>query len=742
MPLTSSYPGCAQFDQFQLDLKSGVLQRSGVRVPVQTQPLQVLRLLLQAEGKVVTREELRKVLWPEDTFVDFELGVNTAVKKLRQALADPADRPKFIETLPRIGYRFLVPVEWMTENGQKVPERAGNSATCSEIGVVSAAEHQGRAAPGVERERGPRASKWVWLPVGVAAFLLMYSGVLFLRRRGGAEQSLAAVEMVPLVSMPGRQGPPAVSPDGSQVAFPYRGEHSGIYIALVGGGKPLQLTDNAADSDAAWSPDGQRIAFARYSKSENKKSLYVVPALGGLERRLYTAASAPWAHCGKMDWSPDGKSVIFTEALEYGAKARLALISLSDLSTRPLTAPRNQEFDCDPTFSPDGTTVAFVRGTMGAFLGDLFVLKLAGGDPARLTSGNSGGDAAWTQDGKEIVFSSPIKGVRSLWRISASGGQPQRVVGAGENARNPSISRRGNQLAYWVWKQWDTIWRLNLKDERHPAGSPTRVLSANGISWRPSFSPDGKKIVFESERMGYSDIWVCDSDGSNCTQLTTMQGVSGTGRWSPDGRYIVFESLVKDFYEVYVVEAAGGIPRLVSTFTEGNNGAPNWSRDSQSIYFYSSHESGPYQLWKVPFNGGPPVRVTTKGGVYAVESADQRFLYYTKFEQSGIWKMPLGGGVETRVLDQPSDLENRPSKVHWCFWTLAPGGIYFLNPNVPPNGRIEFFDFATRQSTPILTLDKPTSLLGGLALSPDGKSLLFGQNELNESYVMLVKNFR
>src|SRR6516165_6059700 len=130
MSLSNYSPTCARFHQFQVDLSSGVLQRSGVRVPVQAQPLQVLRLLLQADGKVVTREELRKVLWPEDTFVDFELGVNTAVKKLRQALADPADRPKFIETLPRIGYRFLVSVEWVTENGQKgVPERVGNSAT-------------------------------------------------------------------------------------------------------------------------------------------------------------------------------------------------------------------------------------------------------------------------------------------------------------------------------------------------------------------------------------------------------------------------------------------------------------------------------------------------------------------------------------------------------------------------------------------------------------------------------------
>src|SRR5215470_8218769 len=142
MPLTSSYPGCAQFDQFRLDLKSGVLQRSGVRVPVQTQPLQVLRLLLQAEGKVVTRAELRNVLWPEDTFVDFELGVNTAVKKLRQALADPADRPKFIETLPRIGYRFLVPVEWVAGDGQKgTLAKSANSVTAGGAAVASTPVH-------------------------------------------------------------------------------------------------------------------------------------------------------------------------------------------------------------------------------------------------------------------------------------------------------------------------------------------------------------------------------------------------------------------------------------------------------------------------------------------------------------------------------------------------------------------------------------------------------------------------
>ena len=86
-----------------------------MRVPIQEQPLQVLRLLLEAEGNVVTREHLRTALWPANTFVDFEHGVNTAVKKLRQALEDSAENPQFVETLPRLGYRFMVPVEWVAD---------------------------------------------------------------------------------------------------------------------------------------------------------------------------------------------------------------------------------------------------------------------------------------------------------------------------------------------------------------------------------------------------------------------------------------------------------------------------------------------------------------------------------------------------------------------------------------------------------------------------------------------------
>jgi Tol biopolymer transport system component len=172
----------------------------------------------------------------------------------------------------------------------------------------------------------------------------------------------------------------------------------------------------------------------------------------------------------------------------------------------------------------------------------------------------------------------------------------------------------------------------------------------------------------------------------------------------------------------------------VPTFSGADNGAPNWSRDGQWIYFYSDHEGRPFQLWKVPFKGGPPVRVTKNGGVYAVESDDGRFLYYSKFTESGVWKMPVAGGEEVRVLDQPEGEQ-------WFNWALSPSGIYFLTGD-PPNGKIKFFDFATGKTTSIFALEKRVPFFAGLALSPDGKSLLFGQFESSDSYIILVKNFR
>lgn len=577
---------------------------------------------------------------------------------------------------------------------------------------------------------------WV---VGAVAVVL-FSLAMWRLFREPAESPRPVLEVVPLVALQGKQDMPAFSPDGNQVAFAaFNGPQvSGIYTALVGGEKPLRLTDNLNDCCPTWSPDGRYIAFVR--SSADTRSFFLIPALGGSAHRLHTSPSNTIPGCGRLAWSPDGKVLAFAEYNEKRLHSRITFLSLTDATTRHLTSPRDQEYDCEPAFAPDGSHVAFVRGSLGGNLGDLFVQSLSGGDPKRLTFGNSGGTPAWTPDGREIVFSSAVGGLRSLWLISASGGTPRPVIGPGEMAYNPSMSHMGNQLVYQHIVRRDTISRIALKDERHLLGPPTPIFSARGINWRPNFSSDGRRVVFESDRLGYSDIWYCESDGSSCVQLTSLHGQSGAARWSPDGHYIVFESLSQHYYDIYVAEVPGGQPRLVPTFTGANNGAPSWSRDGKWIYFYSTHEGGPMQLWKVPFQGGSPVRVTKNGGVFGIESDDGHFLYFSKFGYPGVWKMPLHGGEETRVLDQPSG---------WCNWALSPNGIYYLNmdsttrkPGKGVEGKIEFFDFATRETIPIFTLEKPAAFFAGLAISPDRRSLLFGQTDFDDSYIMLVNNFR
>ncbi|PYX32202.1 MAG: hypothetical protein DMG77_03995 [Acidobacteria bacterium] len=567
------------------------------------------------------------------------------------------------------------------------------------------------------------------MSVGTTLLALLSGIGIWRLARNRAETPLPPIEVVPLVGLPGFEGSPAFSPDGNQVAFDLHGkENSGIYTTVVGGEKSLRLTSNSGDCCPRWSPDGRQLAFSR--PTDEGVAIYVMPAFGGTEHRLYSGPVSIFPR--SLDWSPDGKVLAFSESQTDKTHTWIALLSL-DSTTRRLTSPSGQELDFGPAFSPDGSTVAFVRAIATGVVEDLYVVPATGGAPKRLSFDKCFIDGiTWTPDGRDIVFSSLRGGSETLWRISASGGTPRPVPGVGVDAVLPSISPKGNQLVYLQGSPGKlNILRLNLRDEKHRQGPPAEVISGKGGAGRPHFSPDGKRIAFESARFGYPEIWACDSDGSNCGQLTSLHGTAGAARWSPDGHYIAFEFRPQEHSEVYFLEVGGGRPRLLATLPGADNGGPNWSRDGKWIYFYSDRGGGPFQLWKIQLNGGPPVQVTKNGGVFAAASADGRFLYYSKFDVPGIWKMPLQGGEETRVLDQG---------LFWFNWALGQNGIYFIRRvNTQPHATVQFFEFATHRIIPIWTLEKPYG--PGLVLSGDGRSILYVQNEFKQSNIMLMKNF-
>jgi dipeptidyl aminopeptidase/acylaminoacyl peptidase len=217
--------------------------------------------------------------------------------------------------------------------------------------------------------------------------------------------------------------------------------------------------------------------------------------------------------------------------------------------------------------------------------------------------------------------------------------------------------------------------------------------------------------------------------------LTSIGGpLTGTPRWSPDGTQIAFDSWSEGNPEIYVIAAEGGVPRRL-TSDPAEDITPSWSRDSRWVYFGSTR-SGTMQIWKVANAGGPPIQVTKHGGFEGFESFDGRYFYYAKGRaMPGIYRVPVNGGEETLVLDHHQ-------AGLWRYWAVTTDGIYFATAEIASAPLIEFLNFATNKITQVAKLNAPLFRTDpGLAVSPDGQSLLLVQMDQRGSDIVLAENF-
>lgn len=762
----SSQNRIARFGLFELDFREAELRRSGVRRKLGGQPLHLLQVMLERPGETITRDELRTRLWPESTFLDYELAVKKCVNRIREALNDSADNPRFVETVRGRGYRFIAPVEWTTRLGagagfsvslgaqraiewpvlRDSSEPAVHPIAATRNNNISLAPSQN----GSPAQFGhPRARNPNWRPWAVASIcaIALVVCVIAIRSRFNPPpvrpKELAADPVVlPLITLPGEQSMPAFSPDGSRIAFLWHRpppQETGIYAAVVGSQSVLKLAAGASAYSPAWSPDGRELAFLR--DDGNKFSIKVIAALGGVEKTIYTGLRAPFSYENYgLSFSPNGKLLAFSDWNTARQEGAIKLLSLEDSSARFLTSPPPGFCDRRPVFSPDGAELTFLRSTGPTEVDELFVASIVSGRvrPIMAESKNIFGPPTWTPSGGEILFSSDRGGLATVWRIPATGGVPQQVPGVGPVARYPSLSRSGTQLAYEHVDERQELWRLDLKDAVHPRAAASLVVSdARTYNLMPQFSPDGRKIAFQTGRSGYSEVWICDRDGSNLVQVTALHGFAGTPRWAPDGRYLAFDYRPHDHSEIYIVEASGGLPHLIASFTDADSVMPSWSRRGQWIYFSSDHAGKVFQIWKIAIASGvaaaPPVQVTQNGGNASFESWDGRQLFYTKYSGPGIWTMPVDGGPETVVW-------RGPGPDYWSNWVPVRDGIYFLAPNASAPGEIEFLHFNTKRVSHIARLAKPSFF--GLSVAPDGRSLVYSQWERFEHNILVLTNFR
>jgi Tol biopolymer transport system component len=392
--------------------------------------------------------------------------------------------------------------------------------------------------------------------------------------------------------------------------------------------------------------------------------------------------------------------------------------------------------DSQPAFSPDGRSVAFIR-EVAAGVRDIYLLTLSEdfrpvGEPKRLTFENRVTfRPVWTLDGGEIIFSSGPYLSPSLFRIAASGsGKPKRLASVGEDGSEAVISHPAHRLVYTRELIDANVWRLEVPGPHGKMSSPEKLISSTRDDRQAQFSPDGKKIVFSSNRAGSFEIWICDSDSSHAQQLTSLGVFCGNPSWSPDGQRIAFDSPVEGQWEIYVISVNGGKPKRL-TNSPAADYVTHWSHDGDWIYF-ASDRSGESQVWRIAASGGEAARVTRKGGFAALESLDSQWVYYTKSDgASSLWRVPRDGGEENQVLQS----------VNQRAFAVVTEGIYFV-PRPDSAGRysIQFFNFETKKIRSIATIEVPISEY--LSVSPDGHWILYSQIDQSGSDLILVENFR
>lgn len=689
---------------WQIDPTANELKRNGNVVRLEPRAMQALLCLAENAGRPVTRDELLARAWADCIVNDDALS--SAISKLRKAFGDDSKEPKFIETVPKVGYRLVASVQRKAQtNG------AAASLPAETIAPQTAPKRRWRLA------------------AGAALVLLLGAAVVWQTRSRDSRPLPVSNTAVPITSFPGLEISPAFSPGaGDRVAFAWRGtqqDNWDIYVQVVGAGNPLRLTDHAAvDVNPAWSPDGRFVAFSRFEKG--KCEIRQVPALGGAEIKL---ANCEFNEVPALAWSPDGKWLAWPDRSQTNDPFRIVLFESASSQKRVLTAPPAGSLgDLDLAFAPDSQSLAFLRSPVPG-VEDAWIVKLTGGEPRRVTTDNvkvHGVD--WTPDGRHLVYASNRGGLFSLWRSAIDGGEPQALGVGGGNADAPSVAPDGKRIAYELWQDEANIYQLDLKQTSD--AQATKLLFSTRWDWNPAYSPDGARIAFVSDRRGSSEIWTADKDGGNLAQRTSFGGPLVTApQWSPDGKQIVFDARVDGNADLWLIEQDNAAPRRLTT-AAAEETAPSFSRDGRWVYF-GSNAGGSWQVWKLPVAGGAPIQVTQNGGLVTRESADGKLLYFTRREQSGLWMMSVEGGAETQLLDNlnPVDRDN---------WLLTATAIYYISRPTLEAARLTRFDLATRKIT-LLTKLTRFFFRSGLALSPDQSTLLFSRIDRWESDIMMIQ---
>ena len=688
------------------------LSRGDESVQVEPRIMHVLTCLARRAGEVVTRSELLEAVWG-DVVVNEE-ALTHAISQLRRVFGDDARTPRFIQTIHKTGYRLIAPVG----------PGAGAAAAHPEPGERALPERGGA----VSRTNGRRR---LYALLGAAVVVAVVISVLSIlsRTTSSVTPPPVALEAIPFTTYGGKEICPAISSDGTRIAFSWYTEDRGnydLYVKQRNTAAPLRLTETEEhELYAAWSPDGADIAYGLFTGDGS--AIYMVPAIGGSRRKI---VDLPFGIAG-LDWSPDGRHLAYSSRRVCFGAMRIYLYSFDTGESMELTTPPwSSQGDFRPAFSPDGQRIAFIRGDRTQ-LQDIFIVPVAGGEVERLTSSQhhvAGLD--WMPDGESLIFSAgpSAPGDLRLWQLSLKDGSITWLQAASHRPARPSVAATDGRMVFEDQDYHSDIEKVTFDGGTRESGT---IVASTKLDYGPQYSPGGTYVSFISNRSGAPQIWVCDGDGGSCRQLTDFENAYiEYPRWSYDERRVAFTAAPGSYTSIYVGDVeTGEVTRLSSS--DRHEMCLGWSRDGEWLYCKSERDDS-WWVWKMRADGSEVVDIMEQDVFRLAESTDGTRLIYSRADTSGVWCTSIDGTDETCMI-------NEPGVVVPCGWREDPEGVYFFN-IYEGNICMWLQDAGTGQSAMVTSEADFNST--NIDVSPHGRAVIYDRVEHTGSDLSIVDDLR
>jgi len=599
------------------------------------------------------------------------------------------------------------------------------------------------AAVVAELESAARGSRRIGWWIAVAAVLLAALSAALWTFRGRQYPEPVQLLSRPITAYPGEEFGPSFSPDGTQFAFAWKQPETRyfeVYTRALEGGAPKPLVaGSTAGHHPVWSPSGNQIAFV--NEVNGISSIYVVPSQGGVPREIVSTGLTEYILSPALTWSEDSQWIAYSGMDPATGAGCIFAVAPETGLVHKLTQPKPGEKHGEPALSRDKQLLAFRidrDGVSSIGLVKLKAVMLPDGEARELhipgLETTICSSPLWRPASGELIFkANKGEALSQLWslKVDANGSAisaPRLIGNLGEGVMTPALSRTGKRLAFARHIANEDV---NVVDLTAGSGAVSRPLLASAYreSW-PRYSPDGKRIAFESDHGGFAEVWLANADGSDAFALTNFHGpVTGSPAWSPDGEQIAFDTRATGVPEVYTIRAEKGAqPRRIAS--GGAGFLPAWSADGRFLYFVSNR-TGQSNIWRVSAEGGQAVQISQKYGFDPQPSPDGRYVYFFagRSQHAPIHRIDLTTSKEEPVVEDAMDRGI----------SVTARGVYYLRRRPDEKAvTLRLFEPARNRDSALNVL--PAFLTGGLDVSKDDRSALIEGGEYLTTDLMLVED--